>query len=325
MDSPLHIIVTCTNRKRAPVAPHLHLRDVVGEGVEVRHGEWLRRLADGPGPSVSACDLYCGGHWSVVRDLASRACRLPCPVEIWVISAGYGLVPWASELRPYAATFSPGHADSVSMSRDPLSRKKDLERWWALMGNWEGPSPGEPRRLAQVVERNPGARVLVVASPAYIRPMLSDLECAARLLHDPDNLSVLSGGLDSLGPLTTAIIPCSARARDLLGGALTSLNVRFAVRAVEELGGAVGSRRRLVSWAEEFLPRCRPMPMPQRRKMSDSEVRAHILRGLSADGITSCTRLHRELRSAGWACEQGRFRAIFDAVREEIRELVDIA
>lgn len=316
-DATLHIVVTCTNRKRKPVGRSLHLRNVPGEDVEARHREWLNRLRSEPSQAVPAPELYCGDHWFVVRDLAEKANRLHCAATMWIASAGYGLVPWESGLVPYAATFSPGHPDSVSRSSDPIRRKQDQEDWWGLMSRWEGPTSGKVRSLTELTHKNPQARVLVVASPAYIRAMHSDLLQATTNLLNPDALSILSGGLDAPEPLKSAIIPCEARARDLLGGALTSLNVRFAARAVEELGVSVGSRQSLATWAKGFLNGCRPLPMPRRQKTTDDEVRDYVRKALSKGEAASCTRLHRAYRSSGWACEQSRFRNIYRQVTGE--------
>ena len=90
-----------------------------------------------------------------VLDLESAA-RETGSVKIWVYSAGYGLIAIDEPLVPYAAaTFAPGHDDSVCA--DAEERRK---KWWqglTSIGSWE---------LAlgvfkDLVESEPGARFLL--------------------------------------------------------------------------------------------------------------------------------------------------------------------
>ena len=65
---PLHVIVTCANRKSLPIPSHLQLGEVPGTSAIERARTWIARLADtGSTPQVPASDLYAGEHWSVAR------------------------------------------------------------------------------------------------------------------------------------------------------------------------------------------------------------------------------------------------------------------
>ena len=43
------------------------------------------------------------------------------PAQLWACSAGYGLIRADALVRPYAATFTSGHPDSVPSGADGLS------------------------------------------------------------------------------------------------------------------------------------------------------------------------------------------------------------
>ena len=78
----------------------------MGAPKEERCRMWTTRLEDDTVAPIAAHDLYCGDHWAVAKGLAAGAQSRR--VELWVASAGYGLVPASAPLKPYAATFTPG-------------------------------------------------------------------------------------------------------------------------------------------------------------------------------------------------------------------------
>src|SRR5258708_111624 len=93
MNSLLHIIVNCTDRKRAPIPDELRLRSISARDIEDRASKWWRRIERYRGGAVSAEDLYAGGHWAVARRLPGLAAKAGYKATLWVSSAGYGLVP----------------------------------------------------------------------------------------------------------------------------------------------------------------------------------------------------------------------------------------
>src|SRR4051794_9805519 len=100
MSQTVHILATCTDRKRAEVPPELRLRSVRANTVAGRAKLWRERLDASRAPSLSASDLYGGDHWAVVRGLPTVAEQSGAKARLWVISAGYGLVAGDTEVRP---------------------------------------------------------------------------------------------------------------------------------------------------------------------------------------------------------------------------------
>src|SRR5262245_57877343 len=114
MSHTVLILASCSSRKRLPVPPGLRLGGVRGRDVRERAGHWWQRLMDHRSERLPATDLYAGGHWSVVRRLPTVARARGLEPALWVISAGYGLVPATAWLHAYSATFTPGDPDSVN-------------------------------------------------------------------------------------------------------------------------------------------------------------------------------------------------------------------
>src|SRR4051794_767517 len=116
MAHTLHIIASCTDRKRGLVPAALRLRSVRELDVEARARAWWMRLQGAEQATVVAEELYAGDHWQVVRELRVAAGTAGYIPYLWVASAGYGLIPAEAPVCPYSATFTRGHEDSVVRS-----------------------------------------------------------------------------------------------------------------------------------------------------------------------------------------------------------------
>jgi hypothetical protein len=299
----VHIIVTCTNRKRYPVPAQSRLGDLQESRQALRFVAWTRRLgADEPG--VPAIDLYGGEHWQVARGLPAV---VGDSARLWVCSAGYGLVAANTRLNPYAATFSPGDADSVGGTTG------QIRDWWRRLTDWAGPEIGQPRSFVDLARRDPTASVVAVLSDAYIRACSDDLRDAADQLDDRDRFAVI-------GPATRSdhvddlLVPVYGRLRPLVGGSLQALHARVTAYL---LGSAMAQQaiisRSSLRDAAQLAADIAPVDSSRRSggtRLSDQEVRTFIRAELAA-AAASATVLLRRLRESGRSCEQSRFKHLF--------------
>src|SRR5262245_14676921 len=145
MSDTILILASCTERKRLAVPSALRLRTIRGRDVGERAALWWARLMNDQSETRIVTDLYAGGHWSVVRRLPDIAVARGLRPSLWVISAGYGLVPSSAPLHAYSATFAPGHQDSVSRDR---SSAGDRQSWWTELTRLKGPERKAPRSIA---------------------------------------------------------------------------------------------------------------------------------------------------------------------------------
>lgn len=293
----VHVIVTCTNRKSVPVPAQCRLGSVPGADTSVRAREWIRRLsAPDDSQLIAARHLYAGEHWVV-------ACGLPGVarkgrVQLWACSAGYGLIPADALIGPYAATFTSGHPDSGPGGAE------GARAWWDALGNWEGPSRGRPRSFSELAEAEPAAGFLLVLSAPYLQACEHDIAAASRLVRDADRFMVVSAGARNAGVLGNVMVPADARLQAFLGGTRQALNARIAAHLLS-LG--TGSRAGAARHLARLLADQPPVPRYERKKLSDAEVLALIDDSMARMPGASASRLLRQFRDAGYACEQGRF------------------
>jgi hypothetical protein len=314
MGTPLHIIVTCTKRKTADIPPALQLRNLKARTLAERARKWIERLESTPAAKLPADQLYCGDHWQGARRLRTAAANKGFQPDLRVISTGYGLIPANAAIKPYMATFSESHADTICLNE---SGDESFSQWWELLSRWHGPAEHAPRTLAEIVEGNRSATVLLVASEAYLGAVREDLERAAARLKSREQLLIVSGGTKHLGDLTGSLMPVDARAQAALGGARRSLNVRMAEWILRHADGALRAsavQAKCRAWLE-LQPE---LQIPRRTPSTDGDVRAFVTAELRRNPRAAFTPLLAKFRSGNRACEQFRFRALFQDVRRKI-------
>jgi hypothetical protein len=298
----VHVIVTCANRKTLPVPSALRLGNLPNLATEPSVREWTARLV-GPSsaPLIAAQDLYAGEHWMIARGLPARACH--DRARLWVCSAGYGLIPAEAHIRPYAAAFS-GRPDRVPGGTD------GARQWWHALSSWAGPAPGEPRSIRSLAAADPSASFLLALSASYLDACRDDIAAAAREVTDPDMFMVISAGARLPGGAGAAAVPADARLQGFLGGTRQALNARIAGYL---LSAGIGSRAEATQRMTRLLAEQSPLIRYERKKLSDREVTEMIACRLVQAPKLSASRLLREFRDAGYACEQQRFAGLYRA------------
>lgn len=310
----VHVVVTCTNRKSRSALPDLHVGSLPAGPPERRAADWIERITRSTDVAVPVRDLYAGEHWQVVRDLDNRAHNVSALVRIWVCSAGYGLVALDASLRAYRATFAFGQPDSVATNN--AARRS----WWPAVAAWPGPTPGHPRTFRALARQNPEASLVVAASPAYLSACTEDLAMAATELAAQEQLAIISIGHHRTGPLDAHIVPADARLQPLLGGTRQALNVRLLTHLLTHHEQTFTTNA-LAATTAALLAAAPPLVRYGRTPSTDEDVATFIRVRLRVEPSLSRSRLLREYRDSGRACEQSRFAGIYDHVQEDLRAL----
>ena len=316
MARQVNIVVTCTNRKRYEPPPEMQLRDVQANTLVERAHQWLGRIARRYSPLVELSNLYTSDHWFVARTIPEAGEQAGLRVNLWVISAGYGLIPSTCWAQPYGATFAPGSPDSISSAHDGQQRRLDNQKWWELLSHWDGPDPSEPRTLRDMVERHPRRPLMVVGSPVYIDAIAVDLAAAREQMHSEDQLSIISAGLEGLDGFEQNLVPCDGRLKNEVKGAMQSLNARVARKIVSEAARWPLGASTLCKRYQGLLKRLPEQTKYERTPMTNPEVVEFIQKARSFNPSVARTPLLRELRARGYACEQSRFAELFRQVQE---------
>lgn len=317
----LHIISSCTDGKRGTVAAPQRLGSYRQAHVDARFAAWWAAIEDAKSAqwARAATELYVGDHWSVSRELPALAQQAGWNAQLWTLSAGYGLVPAHSVLVPYAATFQPRHNDSVSRLSG-TEQIAEQRRWWKLLATQAGPDKSAPRSVAELARRSPSAVILLVASPPYLQALQDDLLEAVALPSTTGALVIVSSTVRGLASeLEQRRVASGARLTSIVQGSLISLHARVARWLIQT---SAEHRFRMEEINQMIDSAARDLPAPikyDREPATDADVRRFLRLRIGAEPTTSHTRLLREWRSAGHACEQSRFRELFREVQETTR------
>jgi hypothetical protein len=313
----LHIVLSCTSRKRTGAISFPRLREVVAKDVEPRARAWISKL-DGAPPTHSARELYVGEYWRAGLDLVERAVML-LPTSTWVLSAGLGLVNLDDKVPAYGATFTSGHDDSVVRVSDQRSAREVRRSWWSELAAWRGPvGPSRPRLVSELARDN-SASIVVCAGHDYLTAVAPDLVEASVALG-PGRMLVFGSGPPETG-LASAWVRVPGQLRLRFGGTMSSTGVRVASAVVAEIGTSGGldveeARRRVASWSAATSP----LPRFERKRLSDRDIEAWITSDLEAHpGAMNKSAALRRLRGDGLACEQARFGRLHSRASEAVR------
>ena len=275
----INLIVTCTKRKKQNPDWYLQIRGLKRFDINTAFKMWLARLDQAEVAGIPARSLYSGDHWSVVRGLDNPSIQDRMKVNIWVCSAGYGLVSMDTLVKPYSATFSPSHPDSTSNWTNSDSNILNSRRWWQLLSNWTNSESGLPRSICDVAKVFPNSPIIVAASKVYLNAIADDLSDSLGYLNRPDFLSIVSAGTNSLdgGRLEANLLPSNARLQHVVGGALLSLNIRIVREIIGNSDLASLKYGSIKGWLDELIKRQPTMGRQRRSSLTDDEVVNYIL------------------------------------------------
>jgi hypothetical protein len=313
----IHIVASCTERKRLQVPSALRLRTVRAQNASDRVKRWWQILGRARQKPMIAADLYLGDHWSIIKSLPEVASEVGLQAFLWVASAGYGLIPENAPICPYSATFATGHPDSVFTDQLQTPKFVVLRSWWNGLSRLSGPVQNVPRSLKAIAHRDNAAAILVVGSSDYIGAMEEDLMAAAGILRDSRRLIVVSTPATGMqNGLQPHLVPSSARLLAGLGGARPSLHARVARKIISEASKWELRADVLKVRYEGLLTRSPQLRKFDRETMTDQQVSKFIHAKRRRNPGLSCSRLLRTLRDSGHACEQARFKVLFQQITE---------
>ncbi len=322
MAEALDIVVTCTDRKSVPAGTATQVRnlqatnDVAGDVLE-----WRRRLQGSAENRRAARHLYQGETWSACLELerAAQQARGPERVRLWVLSAGYGIVPADQELAPYAATFASPFPDFVGGAATGEEALERVQGWWDALCRIADSTPGS---LTEVAKQADGDLLLVLSS-SYLRACRADVAQAVAAHSRSIVLAPSAQGslrFQHAAPpfdarlLTTAADRQNGLPRPITSGTRMSLNVRAATLLVRRLGEGPITRDAACRYLGELTEKQAPLRQFGGDHHDDESVQRFIRSALAEDPTGTKSGLLRRFRDAGNKCEQKRFGRLFDHV-----------
>jgi hypothetical protein len=265
------------------------------------------------GETKPARELYAGDYWRSLQDTKDVAKDFD--LDVWVMSAGYGLIREDAQIEPYSATLSPGHADYVAEFAGGVTRSVAARRWWASLAQWIGPEADQPRDLTQLAARRPADAYVFLVSPPYLSVLSDNLDrlvCSVGAAH----VIVFSAGLRK-NLAGGVALSYDASLQRVVGGGLNSLNVR-AFKAALVRSGSI-ARVDLQAALHELADQAGGRQQYKRSRLTDEQLRAVVADDMRQTQQRSWSAALRRLRDdKGLACEQKRFRSVYRVMSSEM-------
>ena len=298
LGKPAAILVPCSSLKSASPSREAQAVSLPRDSQEQVETAWLRTLAD-LRPAHRASDLYRGRGFRLALNLAGES-----EAELYIVSAGLGLVPADRSIPAYGLTLSGTGPDSIAAR---IKGRFDPSAWWGTIGRGPFASP-----LHAVFKSGRAGVVIAALSHGYARLVGSAL--AELPKNDVVRLRIVGSGLRSVLPesLWPYFIPYDDRVTEYVPGIRGDLAQRalthFLRECLPELPDADAAAH--AKWVETALGQMTAPAMPQRRRCADATV-LEVIHQYLGSGMT-IARLLRVLRDQkGMACEQARFARLF--------------
>lgn len=290
----------CSKRKRAPADPTLSAKDLEGGSAQQVAAAWSERLQQAP-PTTRAGNLYAGRGFTEANRAATHL-----DARLSIVSAGLGLVDATTEVPSYSLTTSAKDPDNVLKKTGGTSAD-----WWDVI---QAVTP-----YASKAETDEIGLILAGLSSGYLAMVANEwsqwpTERLSRLrLFSKERPS------GSAATLLPAWMPYDDRL-DAAGADLAGTQGDFAQRALRHfattLGGSQSSTAdaAAVRRALDGLP---PRKRPHRTRLSDDAVIDLIREHWDVVGGRSGAMLRHLRATLGFACEQSRFKGLFQAASQE--------
>jgi hypothetical protein len=299
------IVTNCTARKRVVGQALVLPEDAPASSVQDLAKAWVA-IAQSAGELVEAQELYLGRSFQDARQSARIG-----KASLWIVSAGFGLLSATDRVPNYSLTVSEGAGSIRSLISACAS---DPAAWWLALNE----ELGSTRPLARLAAKRGVEQVLIAMPSSYLQLIAGDL--LALPSRSAERLRILTSraGLASLPiHLQARVLPYDARLERITGYAGTAND--FPQRALRHFVEVVQGHLMEFDAARSAVESALGQPVmskpPARAKLTDTEIRG-LLRSQWQDKGGSSTKLLRYLRDdAMVACEQGRFRSIWQSMR----------
>lgn len=261
---------------------------------------WRERLAKAPKPWTVG-NLYLGRGFA---DAAAAAKAVDA--DLFIVSAGLGLVSATSEAPSYDLTVTPTASDCVLRKTSG-----DARAWWAEIQNALTPTPalaGEGLILAAL--SRPYLDMVADAWMNWPQEWLSRLRLFSK--EPPVGIGKT---------FQSAWMPYDDRLDRFGGGRYAGTQGDFAQRALKHFVDVIGVENTDTQGHQEailaLLDGLTIAERPSRERYDDETLKALIHRDWNLVGGRSGAMLRHLRDTLSVACEQGRFKMLFHAVARE--------
>jgi Queuine tRNA-ribosyltransferase len=325
-----NLIVTCVSQKKARKVQSIFDPNIETGPLEKVFQQWIDTIKHSKLKRRKAIDLYKGHLWGANLEGWGIVKNQIKDSQLWILSAGYGLIPADEKIIPYDITFQEprnGIPSIHSRIEDNTNHKRDnIQKWWKLLTESTDRTTSSIKSL--IDNSNESDYFLMVVGKDYLDAVFNDLDEAIKSSSNPNHIAVLSNNVND--PLAKRLgsnwLYADSRFVNLPKANSTTVNSKIA----KELLWHMFHRKGGLSWwsHENFNSYLKHLssglPKPKkfnRSPSSDLQVTNFIIESLDECDVTF-SKLHRKYRDSGRACEYTRFKALYHIAKEKLKKKV---
>lgn len=312
--SRLNLITSCTNSK------HNNGHSVLNLATFSEKYKTPKGLIHAWGEAVNSAlstklvvpveKLYKGGHWSTAMSIYDAQ-----PIELWVLSAGFGLLKHGDAIVPYQATFATGHKDSIPLFSDKYGKKSFYQEWWGKLNEASPLKKSHPVSLSDLMMDKSDEYFIICASPDYINAINMDLMKGISYLKDVDRQLIIISSSQAKFSLKKNLLVSNKSIAEFFNSNMLMLNIKIAQYVIEQFmsmdDGHLGLLAERLRSTFSVLPKKHTVRGVRRRP---EEVTIWISSYIHANPDGSASRALRSFRDQGNSFEEKRFRTLYQAV-----------
>ncbi|HFF8522858.1 TPA: hypothetical protein ACGEYH_001574 [Providencia rettgeri] len=307
----VNLITTCTNGKHGMNGNSLNLNGFSSGKIspELLIQSWCDAI------QVSLLDfetirvenLYKGGHWSTAKTI-----KKDLLAELWVLSAGFGLLHSDDYVLPYKATFSSGYSESIPYYNQFYIGKGFHKTWWNEISKRSPFQNEHPTSISSLMKLKPKEYFIICGSPDYINAIDVDVFNGLQYLESPRKQLVIITSKPVYSRLSSYQLKSDARISQLLKCNMIMLNICLAKYFLNEF--IKGSYEDFGLLLDKLKIKFALLPKNKSReinKVTEEEVNKYINSILKENSKMSATQALRMFRSSGYSYEEKKFRNLF--------------
>jgi len=224
--------------------------------------------------------------------------------ELYIASAGYGLIHHDTKISSYDATFAPRTLNSIDkFNKDKASNIK----WWDSINSFQVNSFSDDSYIFVVLPHN-----YLIATQNFIQKLIE--------VHGKRVFIFRANQNEVLSFMKGYTVEFDLRFNSYQTGTLSSLLARAVLWLSKEIvEHKIPFEHHLFQeHIEKKMKNYTLYKMPKREQLSEEKLIKKIENMIANDGIRTASKGLRKLRESGIACEQKRFGSLFKKVKSQI-------
>ncbi|WP_373031936.1 DUF6884 domain-containing protein [Sulfurovum sp.] len=302
----INLITSCTNSKKHSSSELLKIANYdVDSTLEDVIAQWKYNLSKNSYDSYKAKELYKGGAWQAVRETYNVLSK-HYNTELFIASAGHGLIHSDNEINAYDCTFASNTSNSISKFVKDSNKRANIN-WWNEINTFSVSSFSDGSLFFIVLPHG-----YLYATQGFIKELIE------RFGKD---VFIFTASQHSILPfMEDNIVKFDSRFNNFQIGVISNM----LQRAVLWLSNEIMTKHIPLSHAElqnhidNEMAQHELFTMPVRAKLTEEDIREKIKTMIVEDNIASASQGLRSFRDKGFACEQKRFGKLFKQVKGEL-------